>query len=445
MINRYYIICLVVFILIDFLQISVLAQDSSKEELLKIVVLSRHGARAPLQNHDYLEKWTKKQLPYWNIKKGYLTQHGSMLVTVLWEQMYDILGLEAFFPKNTCPNSKLIYVYANNRERTQATATAILNGLVPGCNIPYYIMEGKELDPVFLPFDSKSLSVNLDSISKEVEQYYGGIDALKIEFREPLQEIVNICGVCPEDTCKGYNLSPGCTILDIPTTIELGHTVGTVKLSGGLKVAGTMVENLFLSYIQWPNGNLSEFKASSATIKKILPIHSKLFAITNRIPLVAQCKGSSLLENITAALTNTSKNKQMNKAKLVVFVGHDTNIVTVSSLLSLFWDVGGYPPNEPALGGFLAFSLWKTPKGDVVRVHYVCQSIDTLLNKKLYPQEVLYEPLCLLPFAQPNSQPSKAQVFECSKDQFICWVKSVIDKKYVPSKFVPLKAKYSFD
>jgi 4-phytase/acid phosphatase len=48
--------------------------------------------------------------------------------------------------------------------------------------------------------------------------------------------------------------------------------------------------------------------------------------------------------------------------KLVLLVGHDTNIGPISALLGLHWNLDGRP-DDISPGTELAFELWQTPQG----------------------------------------------------------------------------------
>jgi 4-phytase / acid phosphatase len=65
--------------------------------------------------------------------------------------------------------------------------------------------------------------------------------------------------------------------------------------------------------------------------------------------------------------------------RLVVIVGHDTNISNVAGLLGISWLLDGYQPNDTSPGGALVFELWQQAEGDMaVRSYYVAQSLEQM-------------------------------------------------------------------
>lgn len=419
--------CILSFIIsLFFTFCNTIAEAKDQEKLLKMVVLSRHGVRPPIETHEYLNEWTEKGWPYWTVREGYLTPRGSVLVSAFWGALQNEFCFEELFPKNMCPEQQLVYVRANTLERTQATAIAILNGLAPGCDLRYTVLDSKKPDPLFMPLESGFCSFNLSQAIKEFNQIYGGIEQLKVEFKEPLNTLVEVLGSCPEKTCKAYGLPSGCTFMDIPSELAV-TSENDIYIKGGLGFASLAGQLFSLELAEWPKGNLAGMEVSRDTLKKVIGIHSKVFSTTHQVPEVAKCKASGILKAITEALTSTAEEPEVNKAKLVVFVGHDANIISLAGLLSLNWNVGGYGPEIVPPGSTLIFTLWDTPKGPVVRAHFACPTLESLTSASIYPQKIAKEQLSLIPPDMRKNQ--KVSGVECSTKQFKEWVENVLHKE----------------
>lgn len=414
-----------------------IAEGKEEEKLLKIVVLSRHGLRSPIQSHKVLEQWTEKEWPYWTVKDGELTPRGAVLISAFWETLRDEPWFKELFPKSVCPDQGLIYVRANTLERTQATAIALLNGFAPGCGLTYKVLDSSKWDPLFTPLEAKIYTVDLAKAKKEFDQLYGSIEKFQSELREPLHMIVDTLGPCPQKTCSAYGLPDKCTILDLPNKVSISKN-NDIHLHGGLGIAILSSELFLLELGEWPKGNLSSLNVTKEFVQKTLPVHAAFFNASHQLPEIAQIKGSSLLKVMTDALMSRDSDPAVNKAKLAIFVGHDANISTIAGLLSLSWDIGGYPKGATVPGGILVFTLWDTDKGKIVKVHYICQSLETVANPSIYPQEIVKEQLALYPLGKNESQPA---IFECSEKQFNDWITTVINKKYLIKETVPLRSK----
>ena len=68
----------------------------------------------------------------------------------------------------------------------------------------------------------------------------------------------------------------------------------------------------------------------------------------------------------------------VNKAKVVVFVGHDTNIANIGGMLGLHWQLPGYAPDEIPPASALVLTLWLQNDVYQLRARMIGQSLDTL-------------------------------------------------------------------
>jgi hypothetical protein len=67
------------------------------------------------------------------------------------------------------------------------------------------------------------------------------------------------------------------------------------------------------------------------------------------------------------------------EAKLVIYVGHDTNLANIGGMLKLDWQLGRYQQNETPPAGAMVFELLRDAAGKYfVRVSYVSQTLDQM-------------------------------------------------------------------
>lgn len=362
------------------------AQDEG--ELLKVVVLSRHGVRSPTQDARLLSLWSQKQWPEWPVKKGDLTPRGARLVTAMWSNMRQTLKNAGLFREGI--NASDIYVRADTDERTRATAKAILEGLAPGQSLDFIVNAAKP-DPLFHPVKAGLYRYDAIAVATDVlGMTHGGLESLQDEFSGALSLMASISGPPSSSLCSRFALMPSCQLADLPNAISISSDGAGIRLVGGLDIASSMAEIFLLEYGEWPDEAAGWGQVDNRVLSQLLPVHSRVFDVVNRAPVVAWANGSSLLTEMTEALFSKHDDSRINHAKLVVFVGHDTNIANVGGLLGFDWQASGYPPNGIPPAGALFLNLWKKDGDRHVTARFYAQTPNAL-HKRMdeYTPEML--------------------------------------------------------
>lgn len=397
-------------------------------KLLKVVALSRHGVRSPTQSPATLAAWSSRIWPAWNVAPGCLTERGSSLIEGEWAEIRESLAFDELLPGSECPSPGSIFIYADDEQRTIATAEAMMEGLAPGCGIKmqtgkdvfHPVRSGLMPAPTLSPAERKNLEESLADVRSDMDKRVAELSAL-LGPASP-----RLCG-------PGQ---PFCTLSDMPTTLHYpgpGSREG-VSLRGGLALASTTAEILLLESLEWPAraqmipadipatlpaapGTPVEQKArqiilapgsdrpgtvplpvrprwmpapadvsngeilvNPSTALHLLPVHTRVQNTVQRFPAVARQEGLPLLLLMTEALAGTSPLKDANNAKLVIFSGHDTNIVNIAGLLGLHWNNTPFPRDSTPPGSMLVFRLWDTPQGRLVQATFQCQTTAALLS-----------------------------------------------------------------
>lgn len=350
----------------------------SNEKLLKMVALSRHGVRAPTQTEKQLTLWTRKPWPAWPVERGDLTPRGAELIKAMWKHMHGLLQKDGLLPENICPPNDLIHVRADTEERTQATAAALLEGLAPGCNMKYSVADVSP-DPLFHPIRAGIYKFDpIPTVTNILSMTDGGLNALQDDFMGALQLLNRIAGPPAAGLCIRYAENADCSIADLPNAISVSSDGKNVKLLGSLSMASSMAELFLLEYAEWPKSPAGWGQVNTSTLSQLLPVHSKIMDVVNRAPLVARARGSSLLHEMGLALLNKHADKKLNDAKLVIFVGHDTNIANLGGLLGANWQAKSFPANGIPPGSLLAMELWDNMGKQEVRLRFYAQTLEAL-------------------------------------------------------------------
>lgn len=382
---------------------SLSAQEQGSGKLLKIVALSRHGVRAPTQSEKVLHSWSQKTWPVWPVEKGDLTSRGASLVTAMWKNMRAMLIDYGLFPDAACPPPNSIYIRADTDERTRATAYAMTQGLGADCSIGYGVMDGK-IDPLFHPVKAGLYRFNPARTAIDIlAMTHGGLEKLQDKYAYPLELVENITGTLSPEICSHFTYAENCKLSDLPNAISVSSDGADVRLVGALSIASSIAEIFLLEYGEWPGESAGWGQVNGKVLSEILPIHSNVFDVVNRAPLVAWARGGFLLEEMAQVLDNRHPDEAMNKARLVVFVGHDTNIANIGGLMGLNWKAGDYPENGIPPASVLFFELWDKGGQREVLVKFFAQPLEAL-HSAIDAQEmdiVKFRPLEAAVFSPP--------------------------------------------
>lgn len=429
--------------------------------LLKVVVLSRHGVRAPLQSPETLSAWGSHAWPEWNVSPGSLTERGATLIEGEWTGLRESLAFNGLLPASECPEKGSVFIYADNEERTLATAKAMLDGLAPGCGMPVVSSRDK-YDPIFHPVRNGLMTSPVLSAGEKANLADDLADVSAAMDRR-LAELSVLLGAASPNLCPPGQIP--CSLSDIPTTLNFPkvHSHESVSLRGGLAIASTTAELLLLESLEWPQrsqiiaanipvtqpkgpGTPVEQKAreiilapkndkpgvmplpfrprwepaplstsdgnimvNPSTALHFLPVHTRVQNTIQRFPAIARQEGLPLLLFMTEALAGTSPLREANEAELVILSGHDTNIINVAGLLGLHWKNTPFPRDSTPPGSMLVFRLWDTPQGKLAQASFQCQTTAALLStdENVMAEAALHQEPLILPgsFAQTPAGP----------------------------------------
>ena len=126
----------------------------------------------------------------------------------------------------------------------------------------------------------------------------------------------------------------------------------------------------------------------------------------------------------TAERTSRPQDQVPPESKLVIYVGHDTNLANIGGMLGVDWQLTTYLRNETPPAGAMAFELLRHNNSTklFVRMSYYSQSPDQMRSAtRLIP---------------PNKPPDRAQIVPrckhsedgvCPRHEFHDWVQQSVD------------------
>lgn len=411
-------------------------------ELLKVVILSRHGVRSPLVDPKILKTWISptSSWPAWACNgkdccPGELTPRGGDLATLMGQYYRRNYGL---FAGPGCPAKDELYFWADTDQRTYATGAALLGGLLPaGCKVDAYLnwrdktkgppgfgpppvckKQNESRDPLFHPVADSGACTLPPTVKQQMQAQVPG---LLLSTRAP--RVMAQCKLqcCLDLACQGDAWWKACGALPTPAACPLpanDHVTrvevkgAKAQLAGPARIAGTFAELLLLEYgNRLPDGEFGFGRTRPDEMMEMFRLHTEQFAVEERTLSIAGPQGARLLSRILLALEEKSDGKPNGtappKAKFVAFVGHDTNIANIGAMLNLNWLQPPYQKNQTPPAGALVFELRKIGQSNHVRAFYATQSPETMHDydpKNPGPDPAKYDPLVANLFEMPLAE-----------------------------------------
>jgi len=412
-----------------FHQSSIAQAPARDAKLQLVVVLSRHGVRSPLSAQADLNKFSAAPWPKWEVAPGILTTHGYELMKIFGAWDRAKFSGEGLFALTGCADATHITILADTDQRTRETGKALAEGMFPGCSITVHSQPDGATDPLFLPRKAGIGHPDPALVTAAVAGRIGGNPANLTETYRPqlaaLDRILSGCGHLPPNPHRT-------SIFDIPASLTPGTAESPVSARGPLVTASTLIENLLLEYTQgMGTADTGWGCVDGATLRFIMQANVAAWDFDVRTPAFARTYASNLLDHIRSTMEQGVKGKPVPGAigkpgdRMVILVGHDTDIATVAGALGIDWIADGRLDDSPP-GSALVFELWRSPKsGSFVRVAFTAQTLEQMRNS---------EPL------SPSNPPADAPIFvpacsgadlACTWESFSAAMRQATDPAYV--------------
>jgi len=404
-------------------------------ELKFVVIISRHGVRSPTGKVDQLNQYSIAAWPKWSVPPGYLTEHGVRLMTLFGAYDREQLAANGLLATSGCADASHIRIVADSDQRTRETGKALAAGIAPGCALEVSALPEGTPDPLFHSLEAgvshpdKLLATA--AVSGRIGADPQGLTEAYRPQLESLQAVLRGCD--PGATCPAAGGVAPKAIFDIPASIAPGKSDRLVELRSPLGVASTMAENLLLEYTEgMPAAEVGWGRVDIHKLRELLQLHTASEDITGRTGYIARAQSSNLLLHILQSMRQAVAAQPVAGAlgkpgdRLLILVGHDTNLANIGGALGVDWLIDGRRDDTPP-GGALVFELWKSRSANEysVRTFFQAQTLDQMRNATTLSLQV---------------PPERVPVFVpgCSKDDFSCgWeafqqaVNAAIDPMFV--------------
>ncbi len=401
------------------------------DELRLVIILTRHGVRAPLQTNEAMAGLAAQPWPKWETAPSIQTPHGDELISLMGDYYRQRLMRSGLLSGDPATDGPLVYLRADNDQRTIETARLLGKALVPVGEPDVHSLPAGTPDPLFRPFNAHVGHPDAALAAASVLGRMGG-DPRNIEraYATPFAELKDILygrGVAPPESSE----------FNAPSTVTAGQGDYLVRLSGPLRAAEVSIDSFILEYADGkPASDVGWGKVDGKVMTDMLALHGLLFDLAERTFYPAQVGASNLASHIVDSLEQGALGQPVPGAlgpageRVVVVAGHDSNLAGVGGLFGMNWWLPGTQMNPMLPGGALVFELWRRggPQEDYyVRTSYVAQTLDQQRDAAVLS---LDKPPGLSPIFVPGCSGVGPQ-FDAPLKAFVRQARKLIDPSFI--------------
>lgn len=331
----------------------------------RIVIVMRHGIRAPLASEVPQGTRIATPWPRWPVEESRLTPHGiRALETVAAADRRRFIAL-GVLPRG-CAAPGAIRIRTNVSDRTIASGEAYARGIAPGCGLAAEHLEAGAIDPIFEPLRAGATRFDANRAVAEIERFTGGMRALAARHADTIALLDRILGCAPRGT--------GCTP-DAPARVSPSPDGRGIELQGPIRDTSGIAQVLLLQYVEGlPLRDVGWGRADPAALTRIGALHAALFDVFTRSPYMASHQAAVLGRHVMEKLADPRG------PRIEVLMGHDTNVTALGAVLRTSLRAPGYAVDDVPPGGAILIERLRDRKSGrrYVRLSYRTQSPQAL-------------------------------------------------------------------
>lgn len=358
------------------------ASSAPGSKLDYVLIFSRHGVRSPTGKAAQYDRYSKAAWPKWTTAPGELTPHGYTLMKLLGTYDHALLAQEGLFAAQGCEDAARISVHADSDQRTRETARALDEGMFPGCTVTVTSKPEGTNDPLFHVKDTTAAQAEL-AAAAVLGRIGNDPAAIASAYHAPLAEFDDLLARCGEADPAHTRTS----LFDVPSSVNASSGDHLADVKGPLSTASTLTENLLLEYTEGLDTQQVGWGCvNAAQVRTLIDLHTAASDIALRTPAVAGPFSAALLQVIAASIEQAAQGQAVAGAegrpgdKMLLLIGHDTNLSTMAGALGIDWILDGRRDDTPP-GSALIFELRTDNAGRrTVQVFFSAQTLEQMRN-----------------------------------------------------------------
>lgn len=331
----------------------------------RVVMLIRHGIRAPLDGEAAAARFAAAPFPSWTTPASRLTPHGAAALRRLAQFERARLLRQGLLPTTECPDARGLTIWTNSVSRTIASGHALAEGLAPGCSVTISHRPEGDKDPLFDALEAGAVPFQAQQAADSIDAELDGGTALMRGAAPAFRTMARTLG-CDRQ-------APACDFAATRNRIAPSADGKGITLSGAIDLTSGTAQVFLLQYAEgFPMAKIGWGRASAQDIQTMSLLHARLFDVFARSRYMAPRVGGLIARDIAAALTDRDA------PAVRVYVGHDNTIAAVTALLGVHFRMPGYGADDPPIGGGLVFErvTEQTTGRHFVRLSYLAQTPD---------------------------------------------------------------------
>ncbi|WP_294196901.1 histidine-type phosphatase [uncultured Sphingomonas sp.] len=330
---------------------------SSGPRVERVVMVMRHGVRAPIDGEVPAGTLTAAPWPRWPVAAEQITPHGMRALRRRGAADRAWLAARGVLPATGCPASGAVRVWTNVSQRTIDSGTGFVAGFAPDCGIAVGHRAPGEVDPLFEALRARPTDFRAADAIASIERFTGGMDRL-VAAHAPELRLLDRVLACGAPTC-----SPGA-----PAGLRASDDGRGIELTGPIRRTSGIAQVLLLEAAEGMK-HPGWGRATPTVLARLGRLHAALFDVFTRAPYMAAHQAGPLGRRVIASLT------AKDAPALDLLVGHDTNVTALAAALGVDLVSPGYARNDTAPMGALVMELLRDARGArFVRLSYRTQT-----------------------------------------------------------------------